>query len=291
MVKSITLYSSPNGQVALLPGRSFCKKSKPGACLRYNTINRFTGGIMFRTACLTLILLHSTLSLPSADSWSHDDYKETTYKTFRDNSLFSQEINFDAIDYPLLHAAILFVTNEKRVAKGLKPLTFAIELERAAYNHSKNMVLSGFFSHTDPYNSTRSSTDKRAKLAGITNPYIAENIAQTFGIQYKSGSMVYTIDKNKGLFSYTSGGPVIPPHTYLSFGEAVVTQWMNSPGHRANILSTNAISIGCGAYFFRDTSFNNIAKFSATQNFQWFKEIVPGEYSDTAPGEEQAGTD
>ena len=114
-------------------------------------------------------------------------------------------------------------------------------------------------------------------------PKIAENIATNFGITYRAGTSVYPRDRVNGTFSYTPSGAIIPNHTYLSLADALVTQWMNSPGHRANILSTNAFQLGCGLYFYHDSSFYNMMKIKATQNFQWFYTIVPGKATDSDP--------
>ena len=46
------------------------------------------------------------------------------------------------------------------------------------------------------------------------NPYIAENIAEDFGLQYKSGSHVYVLGKGK--FSYEPDGETDPSQN-LSF--------------------------------------------------------------------------
>src|SRR5574342_873505 len=87
----------------------------------------------------------------SQTGWRYENYNVTTYKNFRSHPLLQQSIDFDRIDYPLLHAAIFFVTNETRVQNKRKPLAFAIELERAAYHHSKYMAEQNFFSHDNPY--------------------------------------------------------------------------------------------------------------------------------------------
>jgi len=233
---------------------------------------------------ISLIFL---VSLSSEERWQYTDYDTVDHTSFREYTIFNRPIDFDDIDYPLLHASILFITNEMRIQYKLPALPFALELERSAFNHSKNMVQYKFFSHTDPHNSNRSRTEDRARLAGISNPYLAENIAESFAIQYKAGVSVSPIDSQQGTFSYSRGGSQIPNLTYLSAGEAVIKQWMNSPGHRANILSVKALSIGCGAFFYHDSSFYNMPKFKMTQNFQWFKKIItsPDEPTDLAPGE------
>lgn len=234
-----------------------------------------------RTALLFVVLLFST-GFPQT-GWHHSDYKHTTYKNFRDNPLFSQTIDFTRLDYPLLNAAIFFVTNEARVENDRKPLTFALELERSAFLHAKSMVEQSFFSHENPYDKARKTPEHRARLAGIKNPFVAENIATRSGIVYEPNTPFYLIDANQGTFSYTSGGPIIPNHTYLSFAEAIVKQWLDSPGHRRNLLSKEALQLGGGAYFYRDPDFHNMPNFKAVQNFQLFREIVRGKVTDRWP--------
>ncbi|MDZ7290786.1 MAG: CAP domain-containing protein [candidate division KSB1 bacterium] len=215
--------------------------------------------------------------------WRDIDYRHTTCKNFRSNPFFSQSIDFDHIDYRLLHAAIFYVTNEIRIKNKRMPLAFALELERAAHLHAKSMVEQDFFSHDNPYDKNRRTPEKRARLAGIKNPFIAENIATHFGIQYQAGAPVYPVDRSKGTFSYNSSDSLIPNHTYLSFAEAIVKQWMESSGHRANILSKDAVQLGCGAYFYRDPNFHNMPTFKAVQNFQLYRQIVPGKGIDRWP--------
>lgn len=229
-----------------------------------------------------LVALYFSTGFPQS-GWRYENYRTTTYKNFRKNPLFGQPIDFAHIDYPLLHAAIFFATNETRVKNNRRPPDFALELERAAYLHSKDMAEQNFFSHENPHSKRRRTTEQRARLAGIANPLIAENIATHFGIQYRAGTPVYPIDRKRGTFSYDPNGPLIPPHTYLSFAEAIVAQWMDSPPHRANILSRDALQLGCGAYFYRDAGFHNMPTFKATQNLQLFKKIVPGKIIDRWP--------
>ncbi|HPD78807.1 MAG TPA: CAP domain-containing protein [Spirochaetota bacterium] len=207
--------------------------------------------------------------------WKYSDYEKTDHTNFRQNPIFQQIIDPDNIDYPLAHAAIFFVTNETRVKNGLPALEFSKELEMTAWDHSRSMVENNFFSHKNPYNREKYEPADRAKLAGVTNPYIAENIAESFGIRYNAGVPLYPRNTSEGAFSYTPNGEIIKNHTYLSLAESLVNQWMNSSGHRANILSKSALQMGCGIYFYRDKNFYNMLKCRATQNFQWFRKIIP----------------
>lgn len=218
-----------------------------------------------------LILLYAFISCCGLNAQESDYYTSLTLKTFRKDARFNDTIDFKKIDIARLNAAIFYVTNEIRAKHRLNTLEYSPELEKIAVMHSCDMVSKNFFSHTNPYDSKKETPNDRAKLTGITNPYIAENIAEDFGLQYVSGSNVYIVDKGK--FSYKPEGNLIPPHTYLSMAESLLKKWMNSPEHRKNILSENAIQMGCGACFFMNNTFNDMPTFMATQNFQWYEKI------------------
>ncbi len=86
------------------------------------------------------------------------------------------------------------------------------------------MATTGFFSHRNSVDASRASTEDRGRLAGIANPKIAENIA----------------------YNYPSDG-----ETYLQVAAKLIDQWMNSPGHRSNILSTNGKQMGANILYQR----------------------------------------
>lgn len=221
---------------------------------------------------LPIMLLTSIKNLHC--STGHDIYKNYNYSNYRNNTSLYSEIDFEQIDYVLLNATVFFRTNEVRKEHGLAELGFLANLETSAMMHANDMVRYNFFSHKNPYSRSKSTPTDRGKLSGIINPSVAENIAESFGIEYEGGKPVFIIDSKNGIFSYEYNGPVLRNRTYISFAEAVVLQWMNSPGHRANILNNKALQLGCGMAFYRDKSFNNIAKFKAVQNFQWFNMAI-----------------
>jgi uncharacterized protein YkwD len=219
---------------------------------------------------LQIILMISGYSFAQKSN-NKDYYSELNLKNFRKEELFHEQLNFDSIDFSRLHAALFFITNEERAKKRLPFLEYAPELESAARMHSRDMYESNFFSHYNPSVKKKKTPSDRAVLAGILNPYIAENIATSHGLKYKSGEKVFV--RGSGKFSYTMEGELIPHHTYLSLAETIVDSWMNSKGHRKNILSDDALQLGCGTYFFLDKKFNNMPTFNATQNFQLYKKI------------------
>lgn len=216
-----------------------------------------------------IVLFSGFLSAQTSDI--RDYYSKLNLKNFRKEQLFHERINFDSIDFSRLHAAIFFISNEERAKKRLSFLEYAPELERAALMHSRDMYEKKFFSHFNPSEKIKKTPNDRGALAGILNPYLAENIATSHGLKYKSGEKVFV--RGDGQFSYTTDGQLIQAHTYLSLAETIVDSWMNSKGHRRNILSADALQLGCGTYFYRDKAFNNMPSFNATQNFQLYKKI------------------
>jgi uncharacterized protein YkwD len=212
-------------------------------------------------------LLVSSLALPQKT----DYYQGIALNTFRTEKSFNDTLDFNNIDLLRLNAILFYITNEIRARHKLQVLEYAKELEEAAAMHSRDMVNLEFFSHDNPYDPKKKTPNDRSFLSGVLNPYIAENIAEDFGLQYKSGSNIYI--PGKGKFSYEPEGELILPRTYLSLAGSLVERWMNSPEHRKNILSPDALQMGCGTYYFTDPQFNDMPTFMATQNFQWYEKI------------------
>lgn len=177
--------------------------------------------------------------------WSPAKYAQFDAAKFARFAPAQQEIDLEAVDYPLLHAAILYETNRRRTGEGLNALKHLPGLEAAAVDHCQDMARLGFFSHQSPVAGRRTPVD-RMKNHGIDTGFRAENIAQLFAIQYESGRPVYGPQQNGGYFSYKLKGEPIPAHTYNSFAKEVLTGWMNSPGHRENILFPEFRYMGAG---------------------------------------------
>ena len=111
--------------------------------------------------------------------------------------------------------ATLCVLNAKRAGHGLRPLALNAKLGTAARRHSLAMVRRRFFSHTS--------------LNGDT---FLDRIQAT---GYLDGAGSWGVGEN---IAYGSGARSTP----RSIGRA----WMNSSGHRKNILKRTFRSIGIG---------------------------------------------
>ncbi|PGL69792.1 hypothetical protein CN925_14365 [Bacillus sp. AFS055030] len=103
---------------------------------------------------------------------------------------------------------VVDLTNAERTKAGLKPFTVNATLSKTARLKSQDMTDKNYFDHNSP---TYGSPFDMMKQFGISYNYAAENIAK---------------------------GQRTP--------EEVVTAWMNSAGHRANILNPNLNQIGVG---------------------------------------------
>jgi uncharacterized protein YkwD len=144
---------------------------------------------------LLLVINIYIVSAQNAESSYYSHYSVSNFIKIR--GAFDQ-IDFDNINYPLLHALMFHRTNEERMNAGLPELSYLKNLEISATLHSQDMVEYNFFSHTNPYLTERSTAENRAVISGIKNPLIAENIATNFGIEYEEGTPIYTIDEENG---------------------------------------------------------------------------------------------
>jgi uncharacterized protein YkwD len=164
---------------------------------------------------------------------------------------------------------LFYLTNEIRQKKGLSVLEYNPLLEESATIHSESMVKHHYFSHENHKSRSLRTPDDRAKSVGITNPHMAENIIEGFVLEYKAGISVYP--GGPGIFRLKPEDDPIEAHTYLSLGEVLLDDWMNSPNHRHNILVPQALELGCGTAFYSNKDFNYMPTVIATQNFQLYE--------------------
>lgn len=106
---------------------------------------------------------------------------------------------------------VLTLVNIERKKHGLSALTMNWELQRIARYKSADMANRHYFAHQSP---TYGSPFDMMKNFGVSYRYAGENIAM---------------------------GQKSPAD--------VMSAWMNSEGHRANILSPNFTQLGVGLYF------------------------------------------
>jgi uncharacterized protein YkwD len=193
----------------------------------------------------SFILLASVFILPGCSrSLRTDGIYVIPYPEVFNFRVVYEEIQPDSVDIELLEWVVFAFTNIERERYGLPPFRLSKKLRRAAQQHSSEMTRLGYFSHTSPRKEYR-TLRTRLYRQGVRVGKAAENIAlQTMRAQLP---VVYSYpvgNEHRWRNFWRNYGR---PYTYLEFGQVLVRRWMNSPGHRRNILNPQFVYLGIGA--------------------------------------------
>jgi uncharacterized protein YkwD len=115
----------------------------------------------------------------------------------------------------VVRAAILCLHNQVRAEKGLPLLKDNVKLRKAAVGHSSTMVSQGYFDHTSPDGDTF--------------------VDRIIGAGYTKKNDGWTLGEN---LAWGTGD--------LSTAQGVMSAWMNSAGHKANIVKKAYREVGIG---------------------------------------------
>lgn len=125
----------------------------------------------------------------------------------------------EAAGTPGVADGLLAEVNRVRRTRGLSAVRLSARLDEAAHVHTRYLASGGRFAHEGP---NGESVADRVVAAGYTYGFVAENIAA---------------------------------------GQAdaaeVIVAWMNSPGHRANLLNPSVVEIGVGYAFRADDPYHH----------------------------------
>jgi uncharacterized protein YkwD len=108
-------------------------------------------------------------------------------------------------DIAAVDQAVVCLVNKEREGRRLKALTENPSLDRAAADHTSDMIAGNYFGHVSP--------------TGVT---FAQRL---LGAGYVRPGSPYGLGENVGLGTSSAAGPA-----------EIVAAWMNEPAHRANIL-------------------------------------------------------
>lgn len=169
----------------------------------------------------------------------------------------------EAVDQWLFDAAVLQAVNTERCRRGLMPMQSDPALARAAAYHSGDMVVHDFFDHASPVSGRATLRDRYAQV-GAESSSAAENIATLSLYAFWDRHFILR-DATACDFAFTPDGPPIPRHTYASAAAALMESWMDSPGHRRNILHPGMNRHGAGVASKSDPQV--CATLIAVQNF------------------------
>ncbi len=117
---------------------------------------------------------------------------------------------------PLVRAAVLCLINRERAEHNVSPLTLSARLEAAAESHCAELISVDYFAHVAPDGET--PVDRIRRTGYIPGP-----------------SVGYVIGENLAWGTYS-----------LSTPQSIVSAWIASPGHLANILESQYTETGIG---------------------------------------------
>ena len=121
----------------------------------------------------------------------------------------------DAGNLAQVGQATLCLLNDERAAAGLRPLAYSAALTQPSAAYSTRMVSENFFAHESPDGSTLESRLTAARyIAPDGDWFVGENLAWGQG--------------------------------NLATARSIAIAWMNSPGHRHNILEPEFTEVGIG---------------------------------------------
>ncbi len=117
-----------------------------------------------------------------------------------------------------LEAAVVYEMNLVRTARGLRPLHPAPSLRSSARSHSQAMLANGFFGHD--------SADGTAFSERIRRYYT-----------------------NRGFTRWSGGEALLASQGRVVDARAIVAAWLDSPSHRAIVLSPTWRDAGIGVLY------------------------------------------
>ncbi|MFH9817328.1 CAP domain-containing protein [Streptomyces sp. NPDC017230] len=115
-----------------------------------------------------------------------------------------------ASEQAVAQAQVLKLVNDERAKVGCSPVSANSALRELAEDFSEAMASQGFFDHTDPSGATPWDRAEAAGISGLGGENIARGQAHA---------------------------------------QAVMDAWMDSPGHKANILNCDFQTLGVGVHF------------------------------------------
>ncbi|HEX3517866.1 MAG TPA: CAP domain-containing protein, partial [Solirubrobacteraceae bacterium] len=116
----------------------------------------------------------------------------------------------------LVRAAVLCLVNRERAQNGVPPVSANAKLEAAAEEHCSELIADDYFAHVSPSGET--PVDRIRGTGYIPGPTVG-----------------YVIGENLAWGTYS-----------LSSAQSIVSAWIASPGHLANILESKYTETGIG---------------------------------------------
>jgi len=176
------------------------------------------------------------------------DWTKLSADEFARRPEVQQRIDPAHFDEALLSTAVFHETNRVRRRLGLPLFKHLAKLDDAADLKAAVGVFEPGLSH-ESYLPAIATPAARIASMGLEYQRIAENIARLPSYDLPAGIKQVGVRKVGGreeYYRFDTGGP-LELRTYESFAVYAVDSWMNSPGHRANIVNPALAALGCAA--------------------------------------------
>ncbi len=167
-----------------------------------------------RVRILTVLALASMLALATAVADAKRPSK-AKLRTIAAQQCADADLEPAARNLERIRRAVLCLHNKVRAQNGLAPLRENRRLRRAARAHSQDMTAAGYFEHTAPDGTT-----------------MVDRILRS---DYVSKGQGWMLGENLAWGTGALGTP-----------RGAMKAWMDSPGHRANILKPGFRELGVG---------------------------------------------
>lgn len=167
------------------------------------------------------------------------------------------------IDQSMLEDAIREEVNFHRCRAGLRAVGDAgTSLAKQARKHSLWMAETQQLTHRSTVPGA-ATLRQRVRNAGLRVRTGSENIGMVH--RYQIDNRHFKILNAQSCQFATYEGQSLPAHSYASLARHIVNLWMDSPGHRANILDRDVSKMSAAVAF--DPNARYCGRFWVTQNF------------------------
>lgn len=157
-----------------------------------------------------------------------------------------QRIDLANPDTLLLDLSLFHATNEARRKAGLPVLQYDHSLSKAASGHARFMIRNDVYGHENYYQLAELNTMKRVQRQNRHFYRVAENIGQYQTVDTPEWfSVRYNAREHRYVFFNSETGQLYQPYTYAQFARYALSQWVNSPHHRENLLNPLYTHVGC----------------------------------------------
>jgi uncharacterized protein YkwD len=154
-----------------------------------------------------------------------------------------ERIEVARFDRVLMARAIFHETNQVRLKLGLPAFGRLPELDEAADLEAAVGKVYQPPSHTNPFPMIGTPL-ARVQYVGLKSEMVSENIA-LLSIYETDAGVGMVVREGRRHFVHPETHVELQRATYRGFARYVVQSWMESPGHRANIINVSLAYLGC----------------------------------------------